>query len=176
MLLCVFLVWPTEFANTLSFYAKQIWCLRIYGECLKILILGKLGLKLLFLKNISSHTHAFCSSISMLWDVSKLCFVFFKKLCFLKKKKKNCEPLSVSIDRVCFSINRNCFLKIKGAPVCFNQSKLIFDQSKILNQIFLKLSLTCSNSLFKSFSNFSLSLRIGQGLPSIFCHFPLFFL
>ena len=29
------------------------------GEWLKILILGKLGLKLMFWKKISSHTHAF---------------------------------------------------------------------------------------------------------------------
>ena len=38
--------------------------------------------------------------------------------------------------------------------------------------------MTCSYSLFKSFSNFSLSLslRIRQGLLSIFCHFPPFFL
>ena len=70
----------------LSFYAKKIWCLRIYGEHLMILILGKLGLKLLFLKNISSHTHAFCSSISLLWGVSKMCFVFFlKKTVFSQK-------------------------------------------------------------------------------------------
>ena len=36
------------------------------GECLKILILGKLGFKLVFWKNISSHTHAFYSLYSML--------------------------------------------------------------------------------------------------------------
>ena len=38
--------------------------------------------------------------------------------------------------------------------------------------------LTCSNSLFKSFSNFSLSLslRLGQGFASIFCRFPPIFL
>ena len=98
----VSLVWPTKFANTLSFYAKQIWCLRIYGKCLMILILGKLGLKLLFLKNISSHTHAFCSSISMFWGVPKMCFVFFQNCVFLSKFK---WVSVVSIDRVCFSIN-----------------------------------------------------------------------
>ena len=133
MLLCVFLVWPTKFANTLSFYAKQIWCLRIYGEHLMILILEKLGLKPLFLKNISSHIHAFHSSISLLWGVSKMCFVFFKKLCFLKKFS---EPLFVLIDLICFLINRNCFKIFKEASVCFDQSKLIFDQLKIVNQVF----------------------------------------
>ena len=106
MLLCVFLVWPTEFANILSFCAKQIWCLWTDGKSLKILILGKLGLKLLFLKNISSHTHAFCSSISMLWRVSKLFFVFFKK--------KNCV-----------------FSKILWASICFDWSSLFFNQLKL---------------------------------------------
>ena len=123
MLLCVSLVWPTKFANTLSFYAKQIWCLRIYGECLKILILGKLGLKLLFLKQISSHTHAFWLSISMLWDFPKMYFCFFSKLCF---SQKFCESLSVSIDWVCFSINRNWFKKFRWASVCFDRSNLRF--------------------------------------------------
>ena len=56
-----FLVWPTKFANTLNFLAKQIWCLKIYEECLKILILAKLGPNQVFLKSISSHTRAFYS-------------------------------------------------------------------------------------------------------------------
>ena len=127
MLLCVSLVWLTEFANTLSFYAKQVWCLRTYEECLKILIFGKLGLKLLLLKNILSHTHAFCSSISTIWGVPKMCFVLFfflkKKLCF---SQKFCESLSVSIDWVCFSINQNWFKKFRWASVCFDRSNLRF--------------------------------------------------
>ena len=53
------------------------------GECLKILILGKLGLKLVFWKNISSHTHAFYSLYSMLWEVFfKNQFIFSKILFF----------------------------------------------------------------------------------------------
>ena len=131
------LVWPTKFVNTLNFYAKQIWCLRIYGERLMILILGKLGLKLLFLKNISSHTHAFCSSISLLWGVSKMCFVlfcfcfFFLNCVFLKNLVSLClfrliqsvfrsieivlkflrKPLYVSINRNWFSINRKSWIR-----------------------------------------------------------------
>ena len=66
---------------------------------------GKIGLNSLFLKIISSHTHAFCSSISMLWGVSKMCLWFFQNCVF---PKKFCEPLSASIDPICFSINQNC--------------------------------------------------------------------
>ena len=45
---------------------------------------GKTGFKTLFLKNISSHTHAFCSSISMLWGISKMCLCYFQKFFFSK--------------------------------------------------------------------------------------------
>ena len=49
-----------EFLCKIDLMLENLW--RMY----EILTLGKLGLKLLFLKNISSHTHAFCSLISML--------------------------------------------------------------------------------------------------------------
>ena len=49
------------------FFVQNIFCVWDYkGECLKILILGKLGLKLVFWKSISSYTHAFYSLYSML--------------------------------------------------------------------------------------------------------------
>ena len=85
-----------EFLCKTDLILENLW--RMY----EILTLGKLGLKLLFLKNISSHTHAFCSLISMLWDVSNF---FFLKTFFVSK------PLLVSIDPICLSINRNCFKK-----------------------------------------------------------------
>ena len=66
---------------------------------------GKTGFKTLFLENIRSHTHAFCSSISMLWGVSTMCLCSFQKLCF--------------------------FLKILWASICFNWSNLFFDQSNL---------------------------------------------
>ena len=50
------------------------------GECLKILILGKLGLKLVFLKNFASHTHAFYSYFSMLGGFYAKIRLFFSKL------------------------------------------------------------------------------------------------
>ena len=62
--------------------------------------------------------------------------------------KKFSEPLPGSIDRTCFSINqRSCF------------------------KFFLKSILTDSNTFSKTFSNFSLSLRLGKAAQKIFCHF-----
>ena len=115
-----------------------------------ILFLGNLGLKFLFLKITSSHTHAFCSSISMLWVVSEF---FSKTVFFLKFSEpllvsidpfyflinrnffKICfrEPLSISIDRNWFSINRNFLKLFYQVSVCFDRSKMFFDQSKLLN-------------------------------------------
>ena len=58
--------------------------LNLKGECLKILILGKLGLKLVFWKSISSHTHAFYSLYSMLWGVFSKTGLFFSKILFFQ--------------------------------------------------------------------------------------------
>ena len=69
------------------------------GECLKILILGKLGLKLVFWKSISSHSYAFYSLYSMLCGVSSKIKLFSLKICFSE----------FSIDPICFSINRKFF-------------------------------------------------------------------
>ena len=127
------------------------------GKWLKILILGKLGLKMLFLKNISSHTHTFCSSISILWDVSKF---FFKNVFF---PQKFCEPLSASIDPICFSINQNC----------------LFVSINWISRIrFLKIYIWLVQTTFsKAFQNFfSLSLRLGKAPQQIFFHFPPNFL
>ena len=69
----------------------------------EILNFGNFWLKFLFLKIISSHTHAFYSSISIIWVVPKC---FFQKLCFFLKFS---ESLPISIDPFYFSINRNFF-------------------------------------------------------------------
>ena len=82
-------------------FVQNIFCVwELKGECLKILNLGKLGLKLVFWKIISSHTHAFYSLYIMLWGVffSKT-RLFFLKRCFSR----------FSIDSICFSINQNFF-------------------------------------------------------------------
>ena len=122
---CVCLsIWPTKFKITLSFLCKTYFVFENFkGDCLKILNLGKSGLKLVLWKSISSHTHAFYFLYSMLWGVFSKIRLFFLKRCFFPdfrliqsvfrsieiSFKILGEPLSVSIDRNCFSINRNCF-------------------------------------------------------------------
>ena len=107
-------------------------------------------------------------------------FVLFKHCVF---SQKLCEPLSASIDPICFSINRICFKIFKEAFVCFDQSKLIFnqlklifDQSKLVNQVFKISEFDVSNLLFKKVFKLFLSLRIGQGQPTIFFIFLHIFL
>ena len=122
---------------------------------------GKTRFKTLFLKYISSHTHEFCSSISILWGVSKMFLCYFQKLCFLKNSVGLCplrmiqsiffrsiesvlrflkKPLSVLINQNWFSINRNSWIRF------------------FKNQIWL-VQTFFSKRVFKLF----LSLRIGQG-------------
>ena len=148
------LVWPTKFANTLNFFMqKQIWCLRIYEECLKILILGKLGLKLMFLKNFASHTHAFCSYFQCLEEFMQKQGGFFQ----------NCVFFGISIDRGCFLINRNWFKIFEWASVCFDRSNLRFWSIENCVGHFLKQFFRWVKHFFKKFSPFSLSIRLGQG-------------
>ena len=65
---------------------QNIFCVwECKGECLKILILGKLSLILVFWKNILSHTHAFYSLYSMLWGVFSKNQVIFVKNFVLPK-------------------------------------------------------------------------------------------
>ena len=87
--------------------------------------MGKLGLKLVFWKSISSHTYAFLFPIfNTLRYVFKKSGYFSKKLFFpefrliqsdfrsIKILLKNfSKPLPGSIDRTCFSINRTSWIK-----------------------------------------------------------------
>ena len=127
--------------------------------------MGKLGLKLVFWKSISSHTHTFLFLIfNVLRNVFKKSGYFPKKMFLpdfqliqsdfrsIKILLKNfSEPLSGSIDRTCFSINQiswiRFFLKKNLDLTCsFTFSKLF--------QIFLSLSPTWQGSIedFLSFS------------------------
>ena len=82
------------------FCEKHILCLKNFkGGCLKILCLERLGLKLVFWKNISSHSHAFYFLFSMFCGVFSKIRLFSLKFCFSR----------FSIDPICFSINRNFF-------------------------------------------------------------------
>ena len=85
MLLCVFFGLTNQVCNYYEFLCKTYFVFEnLKGECLKILILGKLGFKLVFWKNISSHTHAFYSLYSMLWGVFSKTRLFFLKCCFFQ--------------------------------------------------------------------------------------------
>ena len=170
MLLCVSFSLTNQVWNYFEFCLCKTYSMFEFlkGEWLKILILGKLGFKTCVLKNISSHTNTFLFLI-----FNALGYVFQKFS--LKKKKKGAfldfwlihcvfqsieilvknfsEPLSGSIDRTCFSINRTSWIR------------------------FLKNSdLTCLNHFFKNFSNLFLSLRQGKAPQRIFCRFPPNFL
>ena len=85
MLLCVSFgltnqVWNYfEYCLCKTYFVFEI----LKGEWLKILILGKLGLKLMFWKSISSHTHAFFFLIfNALKSVFKNQVIFSKKMFF----------------------------------------------------------------------------------------------
>ena len=105
---------------------------------------------------------------SMLWDMFSKNQVIFLKRCFFPDfrliqsnfrsieilLKKFSEPLSGSIDRTCFSINRTLWIKF------------------FLNSVWL-IQNTFSN-LFQTF--LSLSLRLGKAPLRIFCHFSTKFL
>ena len=85
MLLCVSFGLTNQVWNYLEYCLCKTYfvCKILKGECLKILNLEKLGLKLVFWKNISSHTYAFYFLYSMLWGVfSKIRFYFFKNAVF----------------------------------------------------------------------------------------------
>ena len=140
MLLCVSFgltnqVWNYfEYCLCKTYFVFEI----LKGEWLKILILGKLGLNLVFWKNISSHTHAFLFLIfNALRSVFKNQVSFPKKMFFPYFRliqtvfqsieisfKIFDEPLSVSIDRNCF----------------FDWSKLFFRSIEYCESGFLKFS------------------------------------
>ena len=125
--------------------------------------MGKLGLKLVFWKSISSHSHAF---LFLIFNALRHVFKklgFFLKGCFfpdfrliqfdfrsIKILLKNfSKPLPRSIDRTYFSINRTSWIKFF--------LKTVFDSFKTLFQIFFKLS--------------SLSLWLGKAPLRIFYRF-----
>ena len=102
---------------------------------------GKLGLKLVFLKNFASHTHAFYSYFSMIggvyaqnWAVFQNCVFFFFR---------------ISIDWSYFSINRNCFKNFKWASICFDQSNIRFRSIENHMRSFLKTDFQLSQTLFQ---------------------------
>ena len=124
----------------------------------------KLGLKLVFLENhFISYSCIILIFFSMLWGEVASNSVVFQKFIFLQFRsiesvfrsikiafKNFCEPLSGSINRTCFSINRTSSIKF----------------------FFKNSDLTCSST----FSNFPLSLQLSKAPLRIFCRFQPNFL
>ena len=66
-------------------FVQNIFCVwEFLGRLVENLILGKRGLKLVFWKSISSHTHAFYSLYSMLWGVFFKNHIIFSKMLFFQ--------------------------------------------------------------------------------------------
>ena len=144
--------------------------------------MGKQGLKLVFWKSISSHTHAFFFLYSMLWGIFfKNQVIFFKNSIFPKFRliqsvfrlieiafKILSESLSISINRNWFSINRKSwisFFKIRSWLIHLTFQKFLnFSLSPICTRLHIKF-LSFS---YKNFARFS-SLQAGMSiLPSLF--------
>ena len=110
----------------------------------------------MFLKSISSHTHAFCSQNSMLWGVSVIfCFVFLN---FFSRKF---WLGSVYFDWLNLFFNQSKLqLKLLGLVLCVSIDQTYFSINWKSYRDFLKhLILTCSNTFSKSFQTLSLSIR-----------------
>ena len=125
MLLYVFMVWPIKFCKYFEFCAKLICCLKICGECKKFCF-GEFRLKILVFEN---HIISYSCIIVLKFQCFELILnVFFKKLCFSLKFG---EPLTISIDPFCFSINRKFLKMFERVSVYFDRSKLTFDRSNL---------------------------------------------
>ena len=130
----------------------------------------------------------------MLWVDSKC---FFQKTVFFLKFG---EPLPISIDPFCFSIDRNFLIMLERVSVCFDRSKLFFNCSNSFQIVLIEsLSVSIDRGCFsidrnswilffkrsdcffskvsfsKLFNLFSLS-DLAKAPPSIFCRFPPSFL
>ena len=129
VIVCVFGL-TNRVCKYFEFLCKTDLMLVNWWKILENLNFGKTGFKTVVFEKYFISYSCICSSISMLWGVSKLCFVFFKKLCFLKKFVS--LYLFRLIESVFWSIEI-VFKKFREASICIDQSKLIFDQSKIVN-------------------------------------------
>ena len=85
VIMCVFGL-TNQVCKYFEFLCKTDLMLENLWRMFENLNFGKTGFKTLFLKNITSYTHAFCSSISMLLGVSTMCLCSFQKLCFFFSK------------------------------------------------------------------------------------------
>ena len=154
MLLCVFLGLTNQVCNYFDFLCKTYFVLEnLKGECLKILIVGKLGFKLVFWKSISSHTHAFYFFYSMLWGVFFKNQVIFPKILF----SQNFDWSNLTFDQSKF------LLKFFVSVCLFRSIETDFRSIEYRKWAFSKVRFWPVQSIFfKKFSNFPLSFRLGK--------------
>ena len=136
------------------------------GEWLKTLILEKLGLKLVFWKSISSHTHAFLFLIfNALRCVFKNQVIFSKKMFFQIFDWSN---LFFDQSKSCLKICVSLYLVWLIEPV--------FQSIEHHESGFLKMDLDFFKSnFFKSFSSFLSLSDLDLAPPQCFVVFDLFF-
>ena len=105
MLLCVILVWPTKFENSLYFMKNVLEAWEFKKNWLNILILGKLGSKQVFFKKqVISYLCILFTKFNALRSFCNI-LLCFSKILFLENFDL---ALCISIDWICFSINRKC--------------------------------------------------------------------
>ena len=136
MLLCVILVWPTKFENSLKFMQNVFEAWEFKENWLKIFILGKLGSKQVFFeKHFISYS---CILFTKYYALRSFCI---KLLCFSKNWFfQNFNQSNLFLDqsklRLKFWFGSMCFdrcsIAIGSIEGIFDQSNLIFDQSKLV--------------------------------------------
>ena len=92
-------------------------------ENAKNFIFGKFGLKILVFEN---HNRHILMHFVLKFQYFELILNVFQKTVFFLKFS---EPLPISINPFYFLINRKFLNMLERASVCFDRSKLIFDQS-----------------------------------------------
>ena len=161
MLLCVSFGLTNQVWNYFEYFSMQnIFCVwEFKRKMLKILILGKLGLKLVFWKSISSHSHAFYFLFSMLCGVFSKIRLFSLKCCFFQIFNWSNLFFDQSKLHLKFFVSLCLFRSIETHESGFSK-----------NQIWL-----IQNTFSKTFQTF-FSLRLGKAPQRFFCRFPPNFL
>ena len=163
MLLCVILVWPTEFENSLNLCKM---CLKL--ENLRRIVwksyFWETGFKISVFENHSSHTHAFYSQNTMLWRVfAQNCFVFQKNWFFL-----NFDQSNLFLNRL------KLLLKFLALPCVFWSIEPIFQSVESRIESFSKNFVPYVFITIQTFSKHVLSLFDRSKTQDFFCFPPKF--
>ena len=164
-----FLVWPTKFAITLSFFVQNIFCVwELKGRLFENLNFGKTGFKTCVLEK---HFISYSCILFIIFNALRSFFknqVIFSKMLFFQ----NFNWFNLFFDQL------KLHLKFFVSLCLFRSIETDFWSIKTRELGFKKKKsdLTRSNHFFKKFSNLFLSLRLGKSPQRIFCHFSPNFL